>query len=44
MKKIEQKIKRQQQIEQGAYDGRFKSKVVPNKKKKQNKNWARKKD
>ena len=42
MKKIEQKINRQQQIEAGAYDGRFKNKVIPNKKKKANKNWARK--
>jgi hypothetical protein len=41
MKNLERKIKRQQQVEQGAYDGRFRSKVVPDKKKQQSKNWAR---
>lgn len=34
--------KRSDQISAGAYDGRYKQKVVPNKKKKANKNWARK--
>lgn len=40
---LEKKIERQNQIEQGFFDGRFKSKFIPNKKKKQNKEWARKK-
>lgn len=35
--------KRKQQIEQGMYDGRFRKKVVPDKKKKSKKEWARKK-
>lgn len=42
-KSFERKINRQNAKEQGFYDGRFRSKVVENKKKKHNKNWARKK-
>ncbi len=34
---IEQKLKRQDQLEQGVFDGRYKQKVVQDKKKKQNK-------
>lgn len=34
---FEQQIKRQDQVEQGFFDGRFKNKVVQDKKKKQNK-------
>ena len=34
--------KRDEQIKQGAYDGRYKVKIVPDKKKKARKNWARK--
>lgn len=33
--------KRADQVKQGAYDGRFKSKVVPDKKKEASKNWAK---
>jgi hypothetical protein len=33
--------KRADQVAQGAYDGRFKSKVVPDKKKEASKNWAK---
>lgn len=35
--------KRAAQVAAGAYDGRFKTKVVVDKKKKEKKNWARKK-
>ena len=34
--------KRAKQIADGAYDGRFKQRVITDKKKKQRKNWARK--
>lgn len=34
---IEQKLKRQDQVEQGMMDGRYKQKIVQDKKKKQNK-------
>ena len=34
--------KRKQQVEAGVYDGRYKVKVIPDKKKKARKNWARK--
>lgn len=43
-KKIEHKIKRQDQINDGAYDGRYKTKIVPDKKKKQSKSWAKNKN
>jgi hypothetical protein len=33
MKKVKKNLKRESQIKQGAYDGRYKVKVVPNKKK-----------
>lgn len=36
-KKLQNKINRQNAIEQGFYDGRFRNKIVPNKKKKENK-------
>jgi len=39
--KIEHKIKRREQIEAGAYDGRFRTKVVVDKKKKLSQKWAR---
>ena len=47
MKKKAKKLKLQQnkrndQIEAGAYDGRYREKVVVDKKKKAQKNWARK--
>lgn len=35
-------IKRKEQIAAGLYDGRYKAKVIPDKKKKARKNWARK--
>ena len=34
--------KRKEQVAQGAYDGRFRQRVIVDKKKKANKNWARK--
>lgn len=40
-KKIEHKIKRKEQVEAGAYDGRFRTKVIVDKKKKQSKRWAK---
>ena len=39
---FERTIKRTEQKEAGAFDGRYKPKVIPNKKKKAQKNWARK--
>jgi hypothetical protein len=39
----ERTIKRTEQKEAGLFDGRFKARVVPNKKKKAQKEWARKK-
>lgn len=36
------KAKREAQVSQGAYDGRFRPRVVADKKKKAKKNWARK--
>lgn len=42
-KKIEHKIKRREQMEAGAYDGRFKTRVVVDKKKKLSQEWARNK-
>ena len=35
--------KRKDMIAQGAYDGRFKNRVIKDKKKDQNKKWAREK-
>jgi len=35
-------IKRTEQKEAGVFDGRYKPKVIPNKKRKANKLWARK--
>ena len=40
-KKFEHQIKREDQIKAGAYDGRYKVKVVPNKKKKLSREGAR---
>jgi len=37
-----QQNKRNDQIEAGAYDGRYREKVIVDKKKKQSRNWARK--
>ena len=39
----ERTIKRKEQKEAGLFDGRFKARVVPNKKRKAQKEWARKK-
>jgi len=41
MKAIELKIKRKEMVAAGAYDGRFKQRVVIDKKKQSNKMWAR---
>jgi hypothetical protein len=38
----ERTIKRTEQKEAGVFDGRYKPKVIPNKKRKAQKNWARK--
>lgn len=43
MKSIELAIKRREMMKDGAYDGRFREKVVVDKKKKERKEWARKK-
>lgn len=43
MKNIELKIKRKQQLEAGVYDGRYRIRVVADKKKKEARNWARQK-
>jgi hypothetical protein len=41
MKRYENQLKRQEMVNAGAYDGRFREKIVVDKKKKTNKNWAR---
>lgn len=41
MKKYENQQKRAEMVKAGAYDGRFREKVVVDKKKKANKGWAR---
>lgn len=41
MKSIESKIKRREMLEAGAYDGRYRQRVVVDKKKQANKKWAR---
>lgn len=38
---LEKRIQRQNAILDGAYDGRYRKRVVPNKKKKLSKEWAR---
>lgn len=43
MKHIELKLKRVEMVKSGAYDGRFREKVIVDKKKKESKDWARKK-
>ena len=40
-RRVEHQLKREDQIKAGAYDGRFKVKVVPNKKKKLSREGAR---
>lgn len=40
-KRTEHQIKRDEQVKAGAYDGRYKVKVVPNKKKKLSREGAR---
>jgi hypothetical protein len=37
------KAKRQDMIKAGAYDGRYKQRVIKDKKKEQSRNWAREK-
>lgn len=44
MKNIEAKIKRKEMVAAGAYDGRYKQRVVTDKKKQANKMWARNKN
>jgi hypothetical protein len=45
MKKINKlKVKRSDMVAAGAYDGRFRERVVRDKKKHTSKNWARKKN
>ena len=39
---IERQIKRKDQLQSGLFDGRYRQRVVVNKKKKQSRNWARK--
>ncbi len=41
MKNIELKIKRKEMIAAGAYDGRYRQRMIVDKKKQANKNWAR---
>jgi len=43
MKNYENTLKRQEMVKSGAYDGRFTTKLVADKKKKESKEWARKK-
>ena len=43
MKNYESTLKRAELVKCGAYDGRFREKVVVDKKKKERKEWARKK-
>jgi hypothetical protein len=39
---IQRTIKRKDQLDAGLFDGRYRQRVVVNKKKKQSRNWARK--
>lgn len=41
MKNYNQANKRREMVNQGAYDGRFRQRTVKDKKKEQNKKWAR---
>ena len=43
MKKYELTQKRVEMVKAGAYDGRFREKIIVDKKKKQKKEWARQK-
>ncbi len=43
MKNYELTLKRREMVSSGAYDGRFREKIVVDKKKKEKKDWARKK-
>ena len=42
VKRLSNSSKRQDQLEAGLFDGRYRQKVVVDKKKKQSRNWARK--
>ena len=39
---IQRQIKRKDKLQAGLFDGRYRQRVVVNKKKKQSRNWARK--
>ena len=39
---IQRTIKRKDQLDAGLFDGRYRQRIVVNKKKKQSRNWARK--
>jgi hypothetical protein len=39
---IQRQIKRKDQLQAGLFDGRYRQRVIINKKKKQSRNWARK--
>jgi hypothetical protein len=41
-KDIQRQLKRKDQLQAGLFDGRYRQRVVVNKKKKAQKNWARK--
>jgi hypothetical protein len=43
LRQLQRGRKRDEQLSQGMYDGRFRNKVVPDKKKQQSKNWCRQK-
>lgn len=42
MKKMHSRSKRAEMVKSGVYDGRYRQRVIVNKKKKASKNWARK--
>lgn len=41
---VAKKLQRKIALQQGYYDGRFKEKIIPDKKKEAKRKWARKKD
>jgi hypothetical protein len=43
LRSLQRGRKRDEQISQGMYDGRFRNKVVPDKKKQESRNWCRSK-
>ena len=43
LRSLQRGRKRDEQISQGMYDGRFRNKVVPDKKKQKSRNWCRSK-